>query len=597
MVQQEIAKERRIVYKMENLTGKQFGEWTVLKYAGNYKWTCKCSCGVIRDVSRGNLISGDSTSCGHNSNKDQLIDLKGMQIGELSILGYDKGKKKWECICSCGQRVYKRSWDLRNNKATTCGDKSRHTSKKLLDLKGEVVGELTVLEYAGERQWKCKCSCGKIVTIDGARIRNRSITTCGHGLNQFKREDLSGKTFGKLHVDEYIWYGKYKCTCECGNNRDVSANDLKNGKVTACGLCTETRLRKAYEASRIDLTGQQFGDLKVIAYNTSNHKWICKCSCGNTIEVYGQHLRRGDTRSCGCKYGISGYTRRSYLEEEVAEYIRSVYKGEVINNTRGLLSNRREVDIYLPELKIAFEINGTYWHNDEHKAMNYHQNKVIELANKGIRLIHIYEYEWRNQENEIKQFINNVISRNNIVIYARNTTLVEVDTSTVKQFENQYHLQRYAKSEVNIALKGEDNDIIGIMTFGKPRFNRHEQWEIIRLAYKSDVRVIGGTQKMFRYFINKFNPLDIITYTNLDKFTGNTYKELGFKESGITKPGYVWVNATSKDVLQRYATTKQKLVDIGAGNENETEDVIMKRLGYNKIYNSGNKIFIYRKAE
>lgn len=65
----------------------------------------------------------------------------------------------------------------------------------------------------------------------------------------------------------------------------------------------------------------------------------------------------------------------------------------------------------------------------------------------------------------------------------------------------------------------------------------------------------------------------------------------------VNQGGYVWVNTKSKDVLQRYETTKQKLVDIGAGTEDETEDIIMKRLGYNKIYNSGNKIFIYRKAD
>lgn len=53
----------------------------------------------------------------------------------------------------------------------------------------------------------------------------------------------------------------------------------------------------------IDLTGQRFGRLTVIkkvpSY-CSNAMWLCKCDCGNTTEVLGTTLRRGESRSCGC---------------------------------------------------------------------------------------------------------------------------------------------------------------------------------------------------------------------------------------------------------------------------------------------------------
>ena len=35
------------------------------------------------------------------------------------------------------------------------------------------------------------------------------------------------------------------------------------------------------------------------------------------------------------------------------------------------------------------------------------------------------------------------------------------------------------------------------------------------------------------------------------------------------------------------------LVEKGLGTNNETEDIIMKRLGYNKIYDCGNVKYIY----
>ena len=56
---------------------------------------------------------------------------------------------------------------------------------------------------------------------------------------------------------------------------------------------------------RIDLTGKRFG--RLVAIKPADHSsskgnliWLCRCDCGNYIEVDGQRLRRGETRSCGC---------------------------------------------------------------------------------------------------------------------------------------------------------------------------------------------------------------------------------------------------------------------------------------------------------
>lgn len=67
----------------------------------------------------------------------------------------------------------------------------------------------------------------------------------------------------------------------------------------------------------IDLTGQRFGMLTVLPYaGKSKHKhtiWLCKCDCGNEKVIDGQHLKQGNTRSCGCleKYNRSIFGTRS----------------------------------------------------------------------------------------------------------------------------------------------------------------------------------------------------------------------------------------------------------------------------------------------
>jgi uncharacterized RmlC-like cupin family protein len=54
---------------LEDLTGRQFGSWTVLAHAncsrhGVTRWLCRCVCGVEKPVYRWSLVDGLSTSCG-----------------------------------------------------------------------------------------------------------------------------------------------------------------------------------------------------------------------------------------------------------------------------------------------------------------------------------------------------------------------------------------------------------------------------------------------------------------------------------------------------------------------------------------------------
>lgn len=54
----------------------------------------------------------------------------------------------------------------------------------------------------------------------------------------------------------------------------------------------------------VDITNQKFGKL-IALYPTEkrsgkNVVWHCKCECGNECDISSNHLRRGETKSCGC---------------------------------------------------------------------------------------------------------------------------------------------------------------------------------------------------------------------------------------------------------------------------------------------------------
>jgi hypothetical protein len=131
--------------------------------------------------------------------------------------------------------------------------------------------------------------------------------------------DLTGQKFGMLTVIERdILNSKpgfimWKCHCECGGERSVLTQGLRQHEVTHCGC-----------KSRINhLEGMKFGRLTVIGRDpspdTDSSNWLCRCECNNITSVPSSRLKSGDTRSCGClarelstKHGMAAAHRIEY---------------------------------------------------------------------------------------------------------------------------------------------------------------------------------------------------------------------------------------------------------------------------------------------
>ena len=116
----------------EDLTGRKFGRWTVLKRAPNRgtrtAWTCQCQCGVIKDVLSCHLKSGRSQSCGclHNEllKQQRTKNLIGKRFGMLTVIAQDNTpscRTRWICKCDCGNIKSIEGIHLTQGKITSCG--------------------------------------------------------------------------------------------------------------------------------------------------------------------------------------------------------------------------------------------------------------------------------------------------------------------------------------------------------------------------------------------------------------------------------------------------------------------------------------------
>lgn len=96
----------------------------------------------------------------------------------------------------------------------------------------------------------------------------------------------------------------------------------------------------------------------------------------------------------------------SKLEQEIYDFVKSHTQCRCYRNNQNAIfddKQKYELDIYIPKLKIAIEINGDYWHSDLYKDKYYHQNKTILCYEKGVLLVHIYEYDYKNHKQEIQE--------------------------------------------------------------------------------------------------------------------------------------------------------------------------------------------------
>lgn len=255
------------------------------------------------------------------------------------------------------------------------------------------------------------------------------------------------------------------------------------------------------------------------------------------------------------------------------------------------------VDIYIPSCNIAIKLVDTIDMNNIQRDKM--QSDFIYFINKGIRLINIFEYEWFTEDSRnknirlVRDALNN---KNRRKIYARSTKVYPIDNATAKQFIEEYHLQNFASANINLGLFYK-NEMIGIMTFGKPRFNYEYEYELIRLTYKNDVNVYGGSEKLFKYFVDNYNPTSILSYCSITKFSGSVYNRIGMKLEEYTAPNYMWVNNELEEALPRYKCMKHKLLKKGMGTPDMTENEIMRSNGYCKVYDAGNSKYGWKQSK
>lgn len=272
---------------------------------------------------------------------------------------------------------------------------------------------------------------------------------------------------------------------------------------------------------------------------------------------------------------------KTHYEKELADLFPEI---NFAHNNRTAL-NGYEIDLYYEEKKIGIEFNGTYWHCSLNKPKKYHEDKSKLAEKKGIRLIHIYEHEWTNEniKPKIIMMLNIAFGLNNVnKIYARNCEIREITNQEAKALNEKIHLQGHRNAQVTYGLF-YNNELVQLMSFSRCKYNKNlhndNEWEIIRGCPGSNNIVVGGVSKLFSHFIKDYHPSKVFSYCDFNKFDGRSYEALGMKFIGYTGPDMKWV-----------------MKDGSVVNRSPSKRAELKANSVAQIFGAGSKKYIWENA-
>lgn len=490
--------------------------------------------------------------------------------------------------------------------------------KKLI-LTRHLAGMGLLVEFLGmrkiDKECKFKCPEHGIFYKNRNAYRDNIIYTCegcskGSGLrqndsrfilalNKSKRVLANGEIYKGSYTPIKLLCVKHNKTFNVVPNTFVSAKKEPIG----CAQCRCEYLSKPNTKLTLLQVNKSLkiknNKIKCIEYGGSLYlnKWQCLDKhCKYEWEKIGsswEHLEENK----GCPKCATG---RSLQEKFLYEFVLSLAPDAMFSYRLYLNNDKRkflELDIYVPSKNLAIEFNGTYWHSSAMikranstitKVKNRHADKTNACLNKGIKLLHIWEHDWQDKKELIKNIIKSaLIKQPNI-----NCSLTEIKVITNLKIINNF----YAKNSIHGTVKSVNitlalkynNEYVLIITL-KPVLNLIKTYEIVKIA--TSLNVVGGIEKILTYFISNYKPENIIGYSDQQYSKGLGYKKLGFIKTVVTKSNYkvIWAMGKINKILDKSSILKSNLIKVFGSKFDKSKTVAenCSNLNLHKIYDAG----------
>lgn len=447
-----------------------------------------------------------------------------------------KKKQTESCLQDHGVTAYSKIDDVKEKASLKIKSKSKEIQEKARKTNLEKYG-FSSYSQTEEFKKKHKETCLKRHGVSSPmqsevfkeKQKNTNIEKYGVE-NVFQREDIKDqikdyniKTYG---VEQYVQSEEYK--------KKVKETSLER-YGTDVPLKSNVIRKKIKDSNR-----KKFGTDSPLQNEEIREKIRNKC-----IELYGQ-------------YPVNAFGK---TQREIKDWLNS-FGYNFIENDWSILKNK-EIDLYCKESNLAIEYCGLYWHNEyspQPRDRKYHLDKYLSCLDQGIRLITIFEDEWKNRQSQCKNFIKSILKSGNKV-HGRSCEIRQITFEVLDNFLENNHIQ--GKNTLRIIGFGLffKEELVGVISLGRHHRKKDNNIVLDRLCFKDGVQVTGGASKLFKKCIewSKVNKYEkIISWSDNRWSQGNIYEVLGFKLTKVLSPDYSYVNIRKCTRVSKQSCRKNK---------------------------------------
>lgn len=318
---------------------------------------------------------------------------------------------------------------------------------------------------------------------------------------------------------------------------------------------------------------------------------------GVTNYAKTKEFKENYTKVCLEKYGVhnplilKGNQKYGKTQNEIKKWLNSLGFSFEKNNE---ILDGKELDLYNEDLKLAIEYCGLYWHNEnspQPRLREYHHQKYINCINKGIRLVLIFEDEWKNKREICESKIKSILGLHKKV-YARKCEIKEIGKKEFNKFISENHIQGTNNLGLVFYALFSQKEIVGAISLGRHHRNKNN---IIldRLCFKKNINVVGGSTRLFKACREwaKNNKYKTISSWSDNRWSlGTVYETMGFKLEEDLGPDYCYVERNNpKKRISKQSQSKKRT----NCPEGKTEYEWCLERGLSRIWDCGKKRWVF----
>lgn len=336
-----------------------------------------------------------------------------------------------------------------------------------------------------------------------------------------------------------------KCLWRCPQGHEYSASpNNRSNRGSGCPICSGRRpvsgssdLQSTHPLIAAEWVesvppGQTPRD--VLWQSNVRALWRCARDASHTWEaaVYNRTKEAGT----GCP-NCTHLTSRA--EDDLYIFIRA-FCPDAEQSRRNLLGDRSELDIYIPSARLGIEFNGLYWHSETFKSRTAHADKYTAAKAQGIRLIQIWEDDWRDKRPIVEAMLRHKLGASaQPKVAARSCEVENLEKAESDLFLSSHHIQGSVGATIRIGLQHPEHGLVAVMLL-KKNGRSGRSWTLVR--YATSAIVPGGFTRLLAHAERELpSGATLLTFADLEISDGGLYERHGFTVETVLAPDYKYV--------------------------------------------------------